>query len=771
MIWVLLAMHVIAIPAIALTTARVGRIGLLIGTIPTTATALWAGSRLASDSNATNPPTAAIEWVSGLDLSFAFRVDSLSVLMTLLVGGIGSLVFLYAYGYFSDAAKNIGRFGATLMAFATSMQGLVWADSVWTLFVFWELTSISSFLLVGFKNRDPGTRNAARRALVLTVSGGLCLLAGFVVLVDATGTASLSAMSTAIDGGLVLDPNRASVAAALIVLAAATKSAQFPFHVWLPGAMAAPTPVSAYLHSATMVKAGILLMALASPIVGDATWWKPLGLAFGASSMLWGAVGALRHHDAKLILAWGTVSQLGLMVTLLSVGSAKATFAAVSIVFAHAIFKAALFMVVGEIDVRTGTRDINELSGLARSMPLAFTIAVLSGASMAGVPPLLGFTAKEAAVEAVLTLDGFEQLFVGAVIIGGSILTVAYTMRFVIATFGPFGSAAEQTEAGRSRLPMAIPSALLAIASVGLFLFLGTANRIVRPAAIGIDAESDVYELLRWPGLTTGLAISAVIVLIGGTLGMFVSRRATTVPRPLGAHNIDRGIELILVGARRLTTRVQHGSLPVYLATMAATAAAATTPFLFAIEVEALRWWDSPMQGVLSVGVVAAGIGTLLITSRLGAALALGSVGIGVTGLFVVHGAPDLVLTQLLVETVIVVGFVIGLGHLKQSFPSVGQVWRTARIIVSLAIGIGVSAGLAASASAPRGQPPTEALIEQAVDEGGGNNVVNVILTDIRALDTLGEIVVVAVVAVGVLALARAGGRTPSVSDPTGDPA
>ncbi len=759
MIWLLLALHVLAIPAIALTTDRFGRVGLLLGAVPTAAAAIWAAIRLGA-----TPDTVAVEWVNGLDLSFTFQIGPVGRLMTLLVGGIGALVFLYAYGYFSDTSKHLGRFGATLMAFATSMLGLVWADSVWTLFIFWEFTSITSFLLVGFKNTDPGTRNAARRALVITVSGGLALLAGLVVLVDQTGTARLSDMGVLIKDGAVLSPTAASVAAALIILAAATKSAQFPFHVWLPGAMAAPTPVSAYLHSATMVKAGVLVMALTSPILSDAGWWKPLGLTFGAASMIWGAIGALRHHDAKLILAWGTVSQLGLLISLLSLGTAKATFAAISILFAHAIFKAALFMVVGEIDVRTGTRNINELSGLARSMPIAFAVSVASGASMAGVPPLLGFTAKEAAVEAVLTLSGSERLLVGAIIIGGSVLTVAYTLRFLLTVFGPFtgrddalpvATATPATEVSPARWAMSTPSALLGVISLAGFVFLGSANDIVRPAAIHLDAKAEVYELLRWPGLTLGLGISAGIVAGGAVVGLWSAKRSSMVPRPLGAEAVDVGIDEIISEARRFTSRVQHGSLPVYVATMATIAALATTPFLWSIEPDALRWWDRPMQGFLAVAVVGTAISTLLVTSRLGAALALGSVGIAVTGLFVVHGAPDLALTQLLVETVIVVGFVIGLGHLKRDFPPVGQIWKTTRIIVSGLVGLGVAAALASAAAAPSGSPPTAELTEGAVDEGGGNNIVNVVLTDLRALDTIGEIVVLAVVAVGVLSLAR----------------
>ncbi|NNC80354.1 MAG: Na+/H+ antiporter subunit A, partial [Acidimicrobiales bacterium] len=398
MIWALLGLHLIGFAVIAGIGDGLGNRVFAVAAGAPLVTSIWVIGRV-GDANAT---TAQITWVAGLDLELAFRVGPLAALLTLVVSGIGVLVFGYAAGYFANGIAGVGRFTATLLAFSTAMVGLVWADSIWTLFVFWELTSITSFLLVGYKNTDADARLAARRALLITVAGGLVLLAGLVIMADSAGTGRLSEMTNI--GG-----TSAAVASVLVLVAAATKSAQIPFHVWLPGAMAAPTPVSAYLHSATMVKAGVVLVALAGPIVGDAAPWTPLGISFGLGSMLWGAIGALRHRDAKLILAWGTISQLGLMVALLSVGSAKATFAAIGLLAAHAVFKAALFMVVGEIDVRTGTRRIDELSGLRASMPLTFAVALVSAASMAGLPPTLGFPAKEAAVEAALGLAGAEK--------------------------------------------------------------------------------------------------------------------------------------------------------------------------------------------------------------------------------------------------------------------------------------------------------------------------------------------------------------------------
>ena len=691
-------------------------------------------------------------WVGPLDLTIALRLDAFSSLIALLVSGIGVLVCVYAAGYFSASAQGVGRFAATLLGFSTAMLGLVLADTIWTMFLFWELTSITSFLLVGHQRTDPVARTAARRALVITAGGGLVLLAGFVVLNDAAPGRYLSDLEPVTGTG-------ATVAAILILIAAATKSAQVPFHIWLPGAMKAPTPVSAYLHSATMVKAGVVLVAVASPALAQTSVWTPLGVTFGTASMVWGAIGALRHLDAKLILAWGTVSQLGLMIVLLSFGSGKAVFAAVSILFAHAIFKAALFMIVGEIDIRTGTRDIRELSGLYRSMPLAYGVALVSSLSMAGVPPMLGFPAKEAAVEAALGLSGGERTVALIAIIGGSVLTVAYTARFVLTVF--HGGNSTPTAVAPRRSLMAAPAAFLGACTLFGFVFLGNVTAWVRPAAITINKKAEVYSLIRWPGLTDAFLISAGIVAAGAALGWAISRRATdTAPRTIGADTVDTSIDGSITIARHIAARVQHGSLPGYVLTMVAVAALATIPFIGSIDFDMITGADNAAQMVLAIFVAASAVASTQVRTRLGAALVLGSVGFAIAGLFVTSGAPDLVLTQLLVETVIVVGFVLGLGRLTTRFPRHDATWQTTRIGVSLMAAAAVAVGLAGSARGPVPESNVERLSDEAVSEGGGKNVVNVILTDIRALDTLGEIVVLVVVAVGVLALLR---RRPEV--------
>ncbi len=762
MIWFLLALHVVTVVVLSLTAARLGRTALLVAAVPMAVTAAWSATRLGTN----DVIFAGFQWVPGLDVAIEFRVDALGSLLSLLVSGIGALVCVYAFGYFSATAVGVGRFAATLLAFSTAMVGLVWSDSVWTLFIFWELTSITSFLLVGFKHADPVARTAARRALVITAAGGLSLLAGFVLFVDAAGTARLSEI-TPITG------STATAAAILILVAAATKSAQFPFHVWLPGAMAAPTPVSAYLHSATMVKAGVILVAVIAPAFQDTEVWKPLGLSFGLVTMLWGAIGALRHVDAKLILAWGTVSQLGLLITLLAIGTPKATFAAISILVAHAIFKAALFMVVGEVDVRTGTRNINELSGLRRTMPITFVVAVISGASMAGIPPMLGFPTKEAAIEAALGLSGAEFWIVGGLIIGGSVLTVAYTTRLLIGMFGSSEPMVDRDVAPR-RPAMTAPEVTLATVTVLGFVALGWVTSVVRAAAVTVEPKAEVYSLFRWPGLTDAFITSAVIVAFGLVTGALLARRhVASGPAARGAANVDWMIDGVGRLARLVAARVQHGSLPLYVATTVLVVCAAAVPFVGEIDSDALYWWDNPAEAVLVVMIVGAAILATVVSSRLGAALVLGAVGFSVAGLFVAIGAPDLVLTQLLVETVIVVGFVVGLGRLATKFPTPTRLWLTGRLVIAGAMGTAVAVALAGSASNPVGEAPVRELIETAQTDGGGKNVVNVILTDTRALDTFGEIIVLMVVAVGILTLSTKRGRnrrTPAET-PAPDPA
>ena len=577
----------------------------------------------------------------------------------------------------------------------------------------------------------------------LTGSGGLVLLAGLLIVARESNTVLLSQMPT-------IDGTPAIVAGILVIIGAATKSAQFPFHVWLPGAMAAPTPVSAYLHSATMVKAGVLLIAVLSPVLGSVTTWTVVGSVFGIVSMLWGAIGALRHSDGKLILAWGTVSQLGLMVTLFSQGDEKSTFAGVALLFAHAIFKAPLFMVVGEIDIRTGTRMINELGGLRHKMPVAFGVALVASLSMAGVPPLLGFMAKESAIEAGLGLKSTLGPLVLVAIVAGSVLTVAYTTRFMLTVFGD----GPDTKVAPRQPGMTISTVVLGALSFLGYVFVGASNTIVISAATELNPLSAEFELIRWPGLKLAFIISIFVVAGGAVLGAFIARGDQAIPKPMGASAVDSTIDGILGFAPKITSMIQHGSLPVYLVTFGSVVTLAAVSFIGGLGFDNLTFWTNPLEGFLVLVIVASAISGTIVRSRLGAALTLGAVGAAMSGLFLLYGAPDLALTQLLVETIVVVGFVLGLGHLSARFPQANQTWILVRIGLASFLAVLVPLALLSAGNEPTGVAPVGEILAESLETGGGNNSVNVILTDLRALDTLGEVVVLATVAAGVLALA-----------------
>jgi multicomponent Na+:H+ antiporter subunit A len=384
----LVALHAFVAACAPYVYARIGRRVFVWCALAPGATCVWAAAQSSSvlDGRAV---TESVAWVPQLGLALSMRLDAFSLLMVALVSGIGVLVFLYASCYFAgDEGSRLGVFAAQLTGFAGAMFGLVVADNVYLLFVFWELTAITSYLLIGYEDEKGSVRAAARQALLVTSAGGLALLGGLVLLSQAAGTASLHGLLTESPSGGVVN-----AALVLVVVGAATKSAQAPFHSWLPAAMAAPTPVSAYLHSATMVKAGIYLVARFAPSFAGAGIWRPLVVTVGVVTMLVGGYRALRQHDLKLLLAYGTVSQLGFMFALFGVGSPEATKAGAALLLAHGLFKAGLFLTVGIIDHQAHTRDVRLLDGLGRQMPVLCAAAVVAAASMAGLPPLFGFVA------------------------------------------------------------------------------------------------------------------------------------------------------------------------------------------------------------------------------------------------------------------------------------------------------------------------------------------------------------------------------------------
>ncbi|MBK9179824.1 MAG: DUF4040 domain-containing protein [Acidimicrobiales bacterium] len=774
----LLLLHVAVAAAASLAHRRLGARVFLVCAVAPLAAAVWAAAQ-APEVTSGGVVTQSFVWVEQLGLTFAFRLDAFALLMVALVSGIGVLVFVYAAWYFDHTDRpGVGRFAATLTGFAGAMLGLVLSDNVFGLFVFWELTSITSFLLIGFDDAEPRARKAATQALLTTGAGGLALLGGLVLLSLATGTTSLSGMLAQPLAGPM-----AEVGLGLVLLGACTKSAQVPFHPWLPGAMAAPTPVSAYLHSATMVKAGVYLLARFAPVVSPETpWWRAAAVTVGLASMLVGGYRALRQHDVKLVLAYGTVAQLGLLFAVYGLGTPEAITAGCALLLAHALFKAPLFMVVGIVDHQAHTRDLRRLSGLGARMPAVFVTAALASASMAGIPLLLGFVAKEKSLDAWLHSGlpwGAPAL--GAIVVG-SVLTVAYTARFLWGTFAtkaPGELAGEPVGPGaaRPRAAFVAPAAVLALLCLVLGVAPWLADGLVVDGARALDPESSATSLQAWYGVNPALWLSA-LALVGG-LVLFAARRPVErlqagVPHVGSAQGgYDAAVAGSLRGAGLLTGAVQHGSLPLYLAVALVTVVALPGAALLADTalpggIEAGSWLQVSLVVILAVGAVA----TALARRRFAAVLLVGVVGYAVAGLFVVQGAPDLALTQLLIETLSVVIFVLVLRHLPERFSD--RPFRSSQVLRGLvAVGVGLFMTLFAlvALGARSGPTVSEQIDRLALPEGGGKNIVNVILVDIRGVDTMGEITVLTVTALGVIGLVRAGRRRGQAPQVPGDPA
>ncbi len=704
-----------------------------------------------------------VGWVEGLGLTVDLRLDAFGLLMAALIAGVGALILVYSRWYFSHR-RGLGRFAGTLVAFAGSMLGVVLADNLLLLYVFWELTSVTSYLLIGFEDQKGSARAAALQAILVTGAGGLAMLGGFVLLGQAAGTYSLSEIAADPPTG-----RSVGVGLALVLAGAFTKSAQVPFHSWLPGAMAAPTPVSAYLHSATMVKAGVYLIArLAPAFAAGHGFWRPLVLTVGSASMLVGGYRALRQHDLKLLLAHGTVSQLGFMVVLVGAGYPELTFAGGAVILAHGLFKATLFMVVGVVDHQAHTRDLRVLSGLARRMPATFVVAAVAVASMAGIPPLAGFVAKEAAFEALLHDAGGPLM---AAVAAGSVLTFAYGARFLWGGFATKAPSGMREAIGPSVprpawllvAPVAVPAAL----TLALGVAPGMGGALARGSARALDRTAGTPELHVWPGFTAALTLSAATAVAGVILFLLrreVERLQASLEGGTGAQSVyESSVAGLNHLADRVTGIVQSGSLPIYVGVILLTVLALPGWALLTGTSlpTGLRLAESPLQIVVAAVFLAAAVGTALARRRFAAVLLLGAVGFGVAVLFVIQGAPDLALTQVLVETLALVVFVLVLRHLPERFEPV--VWRLGhglRLLVASGVGVFVASFSLISAGARRAQPVSDAYATRALPEGGGRNVVNVILTDFRALDTLGEITVLIVAALGIASLVLAGRRS-----------
>ena len=698
-------------------------------------------------------------WAPSLDVDLGFYLDGFGLLFALLISGVGTVVFLYAGGYLAGSPK-LGRFYGWIGLFFAAMLGLVLSDNIFVMFIFWELTSISSYMLIGHYHEDERARQCARQALVVTVSGGLALLAGLVLLGTAAGSWSFSGILAAGSlSGHALYP----AILTLVALGAFTKSAQFPFHFWLPNAMAGPAPVSALLHSATMVKAGVFLLARLNPSLGGTDPWFFLLASVGGFTMLWNAVLALRQDDLKKILAYSTTCVLGALVMLIGIGDAAAIQAAMVLLLAHGLYKGALFMAAGAIDHETGERSVDRLAGLRKLMPWTFAAAALAAFSNAGFPPMLGFIAKEYFYKAKIAHPDFLLPLL--------LLTLAANIcLFAVAWlvgFRPFLGPRKETPKPPQDPPWTMRVGPLLLALAGLVFGLNPDlidHTLIAPAKSAVMGEIFEVELKLYSGINMALGLS-VLTVIGGvvTIRFWEKIRILRMPYPVAEEVFERLLARILDLADRLTKLTQNGLLHRYIATIVIAVSAFITVALFrgAGDFGLGRLAGAHIhEWILVLAICASAIMTTQARSRIVALLCAGGAGLGVALVFAFYSAPDLALTQLLIETLTVILFALAF-HRLPAFHHHSSLGRRARdAVVAGFFGLLMTALtlLAAHTQAP--SHVSDFFREASLPDGKGRNVVNVILVDFRALDTFGEIIVLGVGVLAIFAMFRSSDRT-----------
>jgi NADH:ubiquinone oxidoreductase subunit 5 (subunit L)/multisubunit Na+/H+ antiporter MnhA subunit len=703
-----------------------------------------------------------VPWFPELGVNFSLWVDGVSVFFASLIAGMGLLITWYSHYYLGPRERQ-SRFYAYLLCFMGAMLGLVLSANLLTLFVFWELTSISSFLLIGFWQTRPESLYGARQALLVTVLGGLALLGGLILLYQVTGTLELPELAAS--SGVIRDSPLYPVILALVLVGVGAKSAQFPLHFWLPNAMVAPTPVSAYLHSATMVKAGLFLVCRMLPVLGGTEAWMYAVLTIGIVTFFVGGSLALWQNDLKALLAYSTISQLGAIMFLFGPGTADGVRAAIFHLFNHATFKGALFLLVGIIEHQAGTRDRRELSGLLSRLPVTGVLVAVAALSMAGVPPFNGFLSKELAFDAVLTSPLPESFgwLLPSLSVGGSLLTVTYSLAIVHGIF--FGGKPKILTDHLHEPPigMLLAPALLA----GLCLLHGAMphwldSALLTPAVTGVLGPQPLAPVALWHGLTLPVLMSLVTLLggaglyaVGGSdLGMTPSRR------PHWSFNAlyDRGMAGIDALGAWCTRAFQSGYLKfAVMMTLGFLVLSFTYPFIMragsrlgALDLAPVELYQAGLVALLMIGALAVSVADQPLT----AVLTLGLVGLLVSFLFVVLRAPDLALTQLLIETASLILFLLVIRYLPP-FGRERLTWwvRCRDVALSVAVG-GLVVGLLLIANSATLYPSIgHYFVEQSLRLGGGRNVVNVIVVDFRGYDTMGEITVLTIAAIGVYTL------------------
>jgi multicomponent Na+:H+ antiporter subunit A len=710
---------------------------------------------------------ASVPWVPSLGVSLALLLDGLSAAFALLITGIGALVLAYAIGYLGHGPR-LARLLSLLLLFAGSMLGLVLADDAISLFVFWELTSLTSFFLIAFDDTVRRARENARQALIVTAAGGLALLVGLLLLarasVEAGADGGLSATLSALAD---LDLRDAPLYPAIVILVAAgafTKSAQVPFHFWLPGAMVAPTPVSAYLHSATMVQAGVYVLARLQPSLGGTALWTGLLTTVGCVTLVTGGLLAVLQRDLKLVLAYSTTAILGALVLLIGLGTQEAIEAFAALLVAHAAYKAALFLVAGNIDHQTGTRDPVALRGLAGAMPVTAAAALLAAAAMAGVPPLLGFIGKESLYLAATS--GPAALLIGTAVAGAGALLVAAAW---IAGVGPFlGRGRPPVRWHDAPAPMLIGPALLAVGGL-LFGVLGALlNPLVAPIGRAIAPEAEDFRLALWHGL--GAPYGAILTLGLSSLILGTLLFGALARRPHGGAILLGALEAIAAarayraaltglqaGAERMMAILQSGHLRRYTIVTLGFVLLVLAGALAGGGGRGMRAGDALAYEIVLVALAGAGgIAAVVMRDRLATVAALGATGLSIAVLFALKSAPDLAITQLMVETLSLILLVLVFRRLP---PRLTHRDRPAHLagdaVVAVILG-GLVTTILLLVTAAAEHPPDAAQGQVVLAAGQhAGNVVNAILVNFRALDTLGELTVLVIAGIGVYALLR----------------
>lgn len=738
-----------------------------------------------------------VSWIPSLDISFDAYVDGLGLLFAMLITGIGALVTLYSIFYMNKEKENLVNFYVFLLLFMGAMLGVVLSDNLIVLYTFWEFTSLSSFLLIGYWNDRKASRYGAQKSLLITFLGGLSMLGGFIALYVMGDTFSIRELIS-MAPELIQHP-LFYFSMVLVLLGAFTKSAQFPFHIWLPDAMEAPTPVSAYLHSATMVKAGIYLVARLSPIFAlSAEWVWIVGLV-GIITLFWGSFNAIRQHDLKGILAFSTISQLGMIMSMLGMGAAAlhytgndsgifmaATAAAIFHLINHATFKGSLFMVVGIIDHETGTRDIRKLGGLMTFMPITFTIAAIGSFSMAGLPPFNGFLSKEMFFKSTLTMANadFLSLETWGILFPviawiASVFTFVYCM---ILFFKTFTGKAKLDQLPKKPHEAPIGMLISPIILVSLVIIWGLfpnmlAETIIEPAVAAIQPvlyAADPYHvhISMWHGLQPELWMTIGVVALGFIL--YKTYPSWTgiykwLPKRFTLNNgYNKGLSWMDIGSNRLTRGYMNGNIHDYLVYIFGFTFIILLYMMWRVDAFTINTTSVTPIGIyeviLAVILVTASIMILFAKSRLTSIILLGTVGYTVSLLFVLFRAPDLALTQFVIETVSTSLFLLCFYHLPKYKPKEKRVrFKVTNMIIALGVGVTMTLLALSSHSTKLFDSISEYYKQVTYKEAGGENMVNVILVDFRGLDTMFEITVLAIAAIGIytmikLRLERKGG-------------